>query len=55
MFGFGLTFLLMGPIVRSAVHGWLLRVPPTVTFATFLSVQASNWQRPNKTFHDLVT
>merc|ERR1719272_2152595 len=30
--------------VRSATHGWMLRIPPTLTIATFLSVQASNWQ-----------
>jgi hypothetical protein len=55
LFGWGLSFLMMGPIVRSATHGWMLRLPPTLTIATFLSVQASNWQRPNRTFHELMS
>jgi|TARA_B110001450_G_scaffold195276_1_gene183625 hypothetical protein len=45
----------MGPIVKSAAHGWMLRLPIAVTFATFLGVQASDWQRPNKTFHELIS
>ena len=55
LFGFSLSFLMMGPVVRSATHGWMLRIPPTLTIATFLSVQASNWQRPNRTFHELMS
>ena len=41
--GWGLTFPLMGPIVKSATHGWMLRFPVAMTIATFLGVQASNW------------
>ena len=26
-----------------------------MTFATFLGVQASNWQRPSKTFHEIMS
>ncbi|CDW73363.1 dhhc zinc finger domain containing protein [Stylonychia lemnae] len=52
--GWGLTFPLMGPIVKSSAHGWYLRMPVAMTFATFLSVQASNWQRPSKTFHEIM-
>jgi hypothetical protein len=52
--GWGLTFPLMGPIVKSATHGWYLRLPVALTFATFLGVQASAWERPSKAFHDLV-
>ncbi len=54
MVGWGLTFPLMGPIVRSATHGWMLRLPPALCFATFLSVQGSAWERPSKQFHDLM-
>ena len=32
------TFPLMGPIVRSAAHGWLLRFPVTLTISLFLMV-----------------
>ena len=52
--GWGLTFPFMGPIVKSSAHGWYLRFPVAMTFATFLSVQASNWQRPCKTFHEIM-
>ena len=45
----------MGPIVKSATHGWMLRLPVAITFATFLGVQASDWERPNKTFHELIS
>ena len=38
LFGWGLTFFMMGPIVRSATHGWLLRLPPSLAFASFLSI-----------------
>ena len=31
------------------------RLPFALTFATFLGVQASTWDRPNKTFHSLVS
>jgi len=44
----------MGPIVKSATHGWYLRLPVALTFATFLGVQASAWERPSKAFHDLM-
>jgi hypothetical protein len=52
--GWGLTFPLMGPVVRSATHGWMLRFPVAMTIATFLGIQASNWQRPSKTFHEIM-
>ena len=55
IFGWALTFPLMGPIVRSATHGWMLRFPPAISIACFLSVQASNWQRPSSAFHELVS
>jgi len=55
-FGLGwlLTFPTMGPIVRSSVHGWMLRAPIAVVFAMFMSVQAANWQRPCKYFHEVM-
>ena len=45
----------MGPIIKNGPHNWMLRLPPTLTIATFLGVQASAWERPSKTFHDLVS
>ena len=53
--GWLLTFPLMGPVVKNVAHGMALRLPVTLTFATFLGVQASAWERPNKCFHDLVS
>ena len=53
--GWGLTFPLMGPVVRSAHHGWLLRMPIALSFASFLGVQGSNWARPNKTFNEIMS
>ena len=55
LFGWALTYPLMGPIVKSSLHGWMLRFPVAMTFATFLGVQASNWQRPSKTFHEIMS
>ena len=52
--GWGLTFPLMGPIVRSATHGWMLRFPVALSIATFLGVQGSNRRRPSRTFHEIV-
>ena len=52
--GWCLAYLLMGPIVKSSVHGYFLRVPPTMVFASFVGVQAQSWERPSKTFNDLV-
>lgn len=53
-FGWGATFLLMGPIVRSATHGWLLRFPIAVSISLFMGVQAANWTRPSQGFHELM-
>lgn len=54
IFAYGLTFPLLGPIVKSATHSWYLRFPMTATIATFLALQASNWQRPNRHFHEVM-
>ena len=53
-FGWLMTFPLMGPIVRSSTHGWMLRFPPTLCIASFMGVQASNWQRPSRPFHEIM-
>lgn len=45
----------MGPIVKGAAHGWVLRAPVGLSFATFLAMQASAWERPNKAFHELMS
>ncbi len=54
LLGWGATFPLMGPIVRSAVHGWYLRFPMAMTFTTFFALQGANWYRPSKEFHELM-
>jgi hypothetical protein len=54
IFGWGISFLVMGPLVRSTAHTWWLRLPVALTSATFLSIQASHWQRPCKPFHELM-
>ena len=53
--GWGLTYPLMGPILRAQVQNWILRLPAALTFATFLAVQGQNWQRPSKSFHEIVS
>ena len=53
--GWLLSYPLMGPIFRSATQGWLFRLPLTVTIASFLSVQAANWGRPKKAFHEVMS
>lgn len=55
LFGWALTYPLMGPIVKSSLHGWMFRFPVAMTVATFLGVQASNWQRPSSTFHEIMS
>jgi hypothetical protein len=53
--GWALCYPLMGPIVKGATQGWMLRLPPTLSIATFLGVQAAAWERPSSAFHDLVS
>ena len=38
MFGWLLSFPLMGPIVRSSIHGWYLRFPFALVIGTFLGI-----------------
>ena len=52
--GWGLAVLLMGPIVKCATHGWMLRLPATLTFATFLGVQGQSHEKHCRAFHDLM-
>ena len=54
-FGWGLTYPLMGPILRAQAQNFILRLPAALSFALFLSVQGANWQRPNKAFHEIMT
>ena len=51
----GLTYPLMGPILRAQAQNWVLRLPAGLTFFSFLCVQGANWQRPNKAFHEIVS
>ena len=53
--GWFLTYPLMGPILRAQAQNQILRLPAALSFATFLSVQGANWQRPNRTFHEIVS
>jgi hypothetical protein len=53
--GWGLTYPLMGPIIRSSAHSNYFRLPVALTIASFMGVQASTWKRPNKTFHEIMS
>ena len=53
--GWFMCYPLCGPIVKGPHVGWMLRLPFALTFATFLGVQASAWERKNKTFHELIS
>lgn len=53
--GWLFAYPLMGPIVKSSAHGVWLRLPVALTIATFLGVQATNWQRPSKSFHEVMS
>ena len=55
IFGYALTFPLMGPIFKSHTHKWVFRFPVMATIATFLSVQAANWPRESRTFHEIMS
>ena len=55
MVGWAFCFLFMGKVVKSSVHGWMLRGPPAVCFATFLGVQAAAWERPGTVWNDIMT
>ena len=45
----------MGPILRAQAQNFILRLPATLTFATFISVQGANWQRPSQPFTEIVS
>ena len=53
--GWMLTYPLMGPILRAQSQNQILRLPAALSFATFLGVQSANWQRPSRTFHEIVS
>ena len=53
--GWGLTYPLMGPILRAQAQNFILRMPAALTIALFLSVQGANWQRPSKAFTEIVS
>ena len=55
-FGFAwiITFPLMGPIVKSASHGWILRFPPAMALGCLLHQNGANWERGNKSFHEIM-
>ena len=36
--GYAATFPIMGPMLRSSTHNWILRLPLTLTLTTFLAV-----------------
>ena len=53
--GWGLTYPLMGPILRAQAQNFVLRLPAALSFSFFLAVQGANWQRPDKAFHEIVS
>ena len=52
--GYALTFPLMGPIIRSYGHGFILRFPVALTFALFMHQQSQYRQSENKIFHEIM-
>ena len=52
--GYGMALLLMGPRLKSPAHIWAFRLPAALTFASFLGVQAAEWERTSPQFHDLI-
>ena len=42
-------------MLRSNTHNWILRLPLTLTIATFLGVQSANYARPNRVFTEIMT
>ena len=55
LFGYLAAFFLMGGAVKGHSYSRHLRLPVAMCFGTFFSCQASSWERPSKTFHDLVS
>ena len=53
--GWALTYPLMGPIIRSQAVNWIFRLPCAMSIALFLHVQAANWMRPSKAFHEIMS
>ena len=53
--GWFASFFLMGPVFKGWAQNFTMRLPAALTFATFLGVQASNWQRPSKNFHEIMS
>ena len=54
LLGWGLTYPLMGPIVRSSVHAWYFRLPVATTFTCFIWQQQQYIGRPDKTFTEVM-
>mmetsp|Transcript_8801 Transcript_8801/g.7777 ORF Transcript_8801/g.7777 Transcript_8801/m.7777 type:complete len:132 (-) Transcript_8801:220-615(-) len=52
--GFGSTYILMSPTIKSATHGFLLRMPLGLLLSAFLCNQSGHWMRPNQYFHDIM-
>lgn len=45
----------MGPLIKSAVHGWMLRLPMALSLALTFGVWGNQWKRPSKCFHELMS
>ena len=54
-FAYMMTFPLLGPMLRSSTHNWILRLPLTLSLATFLTIQYSNYAMPNRAFTEIMT
>ena len=54
-FGYLFCYPFLGPFVKSAAHGWVIRLAPTLTFATYLALQSSAWERNCEPFHEVIT
>ena len=53
--GYLAAVFLMGAKVKGHAYSRHMRLPVAMSFATFLAVQSSSWERENKTFHDMVS
>ena len=49
-----LTFPLLGPMLRSSTHNFILRLPLTLSLATFLGIQFTNKPLPSKAFSEIM-
>lgn len=55
LFGWVGTYLVMGPLLRNVGHNYAMRIPISLSIATFMGVQAQTWERDSMVFHEIVS